>query len=122
MLPTIVQNNLILNKKRERCQRTKLVCPHLTHPLASLSFHFTKSNSIIILKSSIKFMRHNDISMQKVKFLHLKLSTLYIYFVITYVMIFSFRLNSNRHLHTFYYHEQFINWHNNSLANMTNVN
>lgn len=60
--------------------------------------------------------------MQKVKFLHLKLSTLYIYFVITYVMIFSFRLNSNSHLHTFYYHEQFINWHNNSLANMTNVN
>lgn len=60
--------------------------------------------------------------MQKVKFLHLKLSALYIYFVITYVMIFSFRLNSNRHLHTFYYHEQFINWHNNSLVNMTNVN
>lgn len=65
------------------------------------------------------------ISMQNVKFLHLKLSDVYSYFVITYVMIFSFRLNSNSHLlHTyaFQYHEKFVNWQNNSLANMTNVN
>lgn len=67
------------------------------------------------------------ISMQNVKFLHLKLSDVYSYFVITYVMIFSFRLNSNSHLlHTYafqyMYHEKFVNWHNNSLANMTNVN
>lgn len=61
------------------------------------------------------------ISMQNVKFLHLKLSDIYSYFVITYVMIFSFRLNSNSHLlhiYAFQYHEKF----DNSLANMTNVN
>lgn len=69
-------------------------------------------------------MRHNDISMQKVKFLHLKLSALYIYTLSLQMWWYSLSdsILIVTYMYTFQYHEQFIDLHNNSLANMTNVN